>query len=119
MEERLKAHVIPQESRLIDAIQAIKESRNRCIIVHSGGKVVGVLSEGDVMRALLHGADIHSPVGDWLSHNFKFLPDLDYRDALELMRMYGITLVPVLDDGFSLQDIVTLSDILERVEFSK
>lgn len=116
MEERLSANLIPQESRLIDAIQAIKENRNRCVIVHSGDKIVGVLSEGDVMRALLHGADIHSPLEDWLSHDFKFLPTADQQEALELMRRYGITMIPVLDENFALRDVVTLVDILQRVE---
>jgi len=116
MNERLTSSVIPQEARLIDAIQIIKENHNRCVIVQSGDKVVGVLSEGDVMRALLRGADIHSPLEDWVSRDFKFLARLDYREALNLMRKYGITMIPVLDQNFGLLDIVTLVDVLQRVE---
>lgn len=119
MEERLSANLIPQELRLIDAIQAIKENRNRCVIVYSGEKVVGVISEGDVMRALLQGADIHSPLEDWLSHDFKFLPAADYQEALELMRKYGITMIPVLDENFVPRDVITLVDILQRVELPR
>ncbi len=115
MDQRLAALVIPFDARLIDAVQAIKENKNRCVVVVSGDKVVGVLSEGDVMRALLHGADVHSPLEVWISHDFKFLSDANDVGALELMRCYGITLVPVLDVDFSLRDVVTLADILQRV----
>jgi CBS domain-containing protein len=116
MEEQLIPHVIPLEVRLIDAIEVIRENRNRCVIVRAGEKVVGVLSEGDVMRALLRGADVHSPIEDWVSRSFKFLPAIDYQQALDLMRQYGITMIPILDANFALIDVVSLADILGRVE---
>lgn len=115
MDERLLTNVISLETRLIDAIQAIKENHNRCVIVQSGEKVIGVVSEGDVMRALLRGADVHTPIEDWVSHDFKFLSIVDYQKALDLMRKHGITMVPVLDENFALLDVITLVDILQKV----
>lgn len=115
MDERLSALVIPVDTRLIDAVQAIRENKNRCVIVTSRDKVVGVISEGDVMRALLHGADIHSPLEGWVSHDFKFLSEPDYSEALELMRKHGISLIPILDRNFELCEVITLADVLRRV----
>lgn len=115
MDQNLDSLVIPVNARLIDAIQVIKENKNRCAIVVSLDKVVGVISEGDVMRALLHGAGVHSPLEAWVSHGFKFLSEHNYQQALELMRKHGISLIPVLDQEFHLQGVITQGDVLSRV----
>lgn len=112
----LASFVIPLEARLIDAAHAIRESRHRCVIAVSGGKAVGVLSEGDILRALLNGSDVHGPVEAWVSHGFKFLRTNDRQAALALMRQHGITLVPVLDDDFRLYAVITLLDVLADCE---
>ncbi len=110
---------IPLDMRLIDAVMIINESHNRCVIVESKKKVIGVISEGDIMRALLKGVDVYSPVEDWISHDFKFLTNFDYDEALKLMREHGITFIPVVDENLGLQGAITLSDILQKIEISK
>ena len=112
--QRLASIVIPLSARIIDAAQAIRQNHHRCVIAVSDGKVVGVLSEGDIMRALLHGSDVHGPIADWVSHGFKFLRSPDRQAAFALMRKHGITLVPVLDAAFRLTDVITLIDILDH-----
>lgn len=113
-ENRLASVVIPLSARIIDAAQAIRENRNRCVIAVADDKVVGVLSEGDIMRALLHGSDVHGPIADWVSHGFKFLRSRDLPAAFALMRKHGITLVPVVDESFRLTDAITLMEVLDR-----
>ena len=119
MENKNFTNSIQDKERLIDAIQAIRENQNRCIIVKSEEKVVGVISEGDVMRALLQGVDIHSPVQNWISHDFKFLTSKNYQQALDLMTRYGISMVPILDNNFMLLDVITVVDLLKLVELKK
>ncbi|EKV26056.1 hypothetical protein C882_3343 [Caenispirillum salinarum AK4] len=116
MEDRLAALVIPLSARIIDAAQAIRENKNRCVVAVADGKVVGVLSEGDIMKALLHGSDVHGPIADWVSHGFKFLREHDRRAAFDLMRKHGITLVPVVDEEFRLTDVVTLFEVLAHCD---
>ena len=119
MDKKSLVNSIQVEERLIDAIQAIKENQNRCIIVKSKEKVVGVISEGDILRALLQGVDIHSPMQNWISHDFKFLSSLDYQQALDLMSKHGISMIPILDKNFLLLDVITLVDLLQRVILKK
>ena len=118
-ESRLASIVIPLSARIIDAAQAIRENRHRCVIAVADGKAVGVLSEGDIMRALLHGTDVHCPIEDWISHGFKFLRTADKAAAFALMRKHGITLVPVLDEDFHLIDVFTLMDVLQDCELKE
>ncbi|MDA9508842.1 hypothetical protein XI09_30230 [Bradyrhizobium sp. CCBAU 11386] len=110
----LAAVTIPLSARIIDAAQAIRQSRHRCVIAMADDRVVGVLSEGDILRALLHGSDVHGPIADWVSHGFKFLRSSDWKAALALMQKHGITLVPIVDNNFRPTGIITLMDVLNR-----
>ncbi len=106
---------MPLSGTLLDAVEAIKNNRNRCVVLTSGERVAGVLSEGDIMSALLRNTDVHAPVADYARHNFKFLRERDMNTALELMREFGLTLVPIVDEQLHLLDVITLSDVLRSV----
>ena len=108
-------YTIPEDATLLDAVDAIAHNHSRCVITTSGDKVTGIISEGDIMRALLKGSDIRAPLVGFANPSFKFLGVRDLKKALELFREYGISLVPVLDNNFILRDVVLVSDVLENV----
>jgi CBS domain-containing protein len=111
----LRYFTVEAGARLLDAAEAIAHNRSRCVIVVDGGKVTGVISEGDLVRALLGGADIHAPLETFAQVGFKFLVQRDLARALDLMRQHGISLIPVLTPGLGLSDVITLADVLARV----
>ncbi|MEO7083886.1 MAG: CBS domain-containing protein [Gemmatimonadaceae bacterium] len=111
----LRYFTVDARGRLLDAAEAIARNRSRCVIVVDGDKVTGVISEGDLVRALLSGSDIHAPLGPFVQVGFKFLERRDLARALELMRVHGISLVPVLNEAFALSDVITLADVLASV----
>lgn len=113
MEDRLLVYVIEDSARLIDAAQAIIRNKSRCGIVVSVGKVVGVISEGDILRALLKGVDLHSSIDPWTNRGFRFLASKDYGAAHRIMAEKGAALVPVLDEEFQLVDVITALDLLK------
>ncbi len=113
MEDRLLVYVVEDNARLIDAAQAIIRNKSRCGVVVSGSKVVGVISEGDILRALLKGVDMHSSIESWTNRGFRFLASRDFEAAHRIMAEKGITLVPVLDEGFHLVDVITTMDLLK------
>lgn len=110
---------IPDSATLLDAVDVIAHNRNRCAITISGDKVTGIISEGDIMRALLKGADIHAPLASFTNPSFKFLRSRDLGAALALFRRHGISLVPVLDEDFTLIDVVLLPDVLEKASLTE
>jgi CBS domain-containing protein len=109
---------MPDNGTLLDAIEAIKNNKSRCVLLTSGDRVAGVLSEGDIMAALLHSADVHAPVGSYVRRNFKFLSERNLGKALGLMREFGLTLVPIVDRDLHLLDVITLGEVLNRVVLS-
>jgi CBS domain-containing protein len=112
MEARLAKYVVPLGSTLLDAIEVIKHNRSRCAVVTSGETVVGVLSEGDIMSALLHNADVHAPIDSFIHYDFKFLSERNLPKALDLMRRFGVTLIPIVDSRLGLLDAITTADVL-------
>lgn len=107
--------VVNFDATLIDAVDCIERNRSRAAVVVDGEKVIGVVSEGDVMRALLHGTNVHAPLRDVTSVSFKYLNEPDAEAALQLMQRHGISLVPVVSAEFTLLDVMTLRDVLSVV----
>ena len=112
MEARLAKYVVPLGSTLLDAIEVIKHNRSRCVVVTSADTVVGVLSEGDIMSALLHNADVHAQIDSFIHYDFKFLSERNLSKALDLMRRFGVTLIPIVDHRLVFIDVITTADVL-------
>ena len=103
---------IAENATLLQAVERIEKNRSRAVIVESGDKIIGVISEGDIMRALLEGASIHSPIKSFIIYSFKYLTERDMAQAKNLFSKNLITLLPILDNAFRLIDVITLRDIL-------
>ena len=104
-------------STLKDAIGVISRDLNRCAIVLGEDKrVIGVVSEGDVLRFLLNDISLYAPLSQISQPSFKYLKEKNFPDALALIKKFGITLIPVVDDDFHLIEIITLFDVLNYLE---
>lgn len=112
----LSQYTVESSGTLLDAAQAIAANRSRCVIVMSGGKAVGVISEGDLVRALLRGTDISSPMQPFIHHGISFLSKRDMAQALELFGTRGISLIPILNAELGLEDVITLQQLLAQVK---
>ena len=107
-----------RESALItDALAILSTTPHRCLLVQSeNNKLSGVISEGDIMRALLNGANKFSPVSDWISRDYKYLMEANLSEALSIFKKSGISILPVLDINLRVVAIITLLDMLEYVQ---
>lgn len=109
----LREFIVPRRGTLLDAIDVINRNRSRTAVVVDGQKVIGVLSEGDILRALLGGADVHVPLESFVQIGFRYLKSRDLSAALKLMHPRGIALLPIVDDDFHLQDVITLTEVMD------
>ena len=85
--------VIEPNSNLLDAITALNDSKQKIIAI--GGKsnnnlIYGMISDGDIRRALLNGATMQSRVMDYSNKNYQFV-----ENELELMQAEKI-----LNEGY-------------------
>ena len=101
---------------LLDAAQAINANKSRSVVVIEGKKVIGLISEGDLVRALLQGMGIHTPVTQFVRYGFTFLHHRNIVKARELIKKHGFSLIPVLSKKMELQDVITTMDILKHMQ---
>ncbi len=116
--KKLHEYVVYDKQPIIEAVAVIQGNLSRCcVVVNDARKVVGVFSEGDVLRALLAGTDLHAPIRKVVKPSFHSLSTPDLAAAFKLVKKFAITLVPVLNDSCELQQVITFHEIMEKVQF--
>src|ERR1700719_1308195 len=92
--------LLPETASGYDALILLDRTGHRFLfIVDQGGRLSGVLTDGDIRRGLLKGHDIHTAVGQFARKQFVSLPveatDRQISEALS----GNISFVPLLDKG--------------------
>lgn len=117
MSRPLSSYLSPATATLLEAAKTIEGNNARTVLIvddAQGNKVLGILSEGDILRALLHGVDMHAPVHDIMHVNFKYLRSADLAEAHVLFAEHGFGLLPVVDDDMHVTAVVTMLDCLQK-----
>jgi len=110
--------LVHEKQPIKDAVKVIQGNLSRCaVVVNDARKVVGVFSEGDVLRAILNEVDLYVPVKKVVKPSFLSIESRDLKKAFALMKKHGISLVPVINDAYELTGVITLLEILEKLEF--
>jgi len=107
----LEQYCVHEASTMMEAIAVIQENHSRCVIVlNRANKVVGVFSEGDVLRAILAGTEVHTQLCHLVKPSFYFLKTRDLEVARDFI-ISGVTLIPVINDEYQLVSVLTIQDI--------
>ncbi len=119
MENRnISDFIITNGATLLEAAKVIESNASRTVLVvddYESKKVLGVLSEGDILRALIKGADVHSSINGYVRSGFSYLQKADMKKAMELFSERGFALLPVVDADMRLKSVITLLDCLREV----
>lgn len=105
--------VIPDDSPLRRAISVIDRDVSRiALVVGPTGSLRGVVTDGDVRRALLAGADIDGPVTIAM-HAEPIVASKGATDdaVLELMRRHAVRQIPLVDADGRVADIRLLDQL--------
>jgi len=107
--------VIPDDSPLRRAISVIDKDVSRiALIVGPTGSLRGVVTDGDVRRALLAGADIDGPVTVAMHTEPIVATEGTPDDALlELMQRHSVRQIPLVDEEGRVADIRVL-DLIHK-----
>jgi arabinose-5-phosphate isomerase len=89
------------------------------VVVDGGGKLSGILTDGDLRRALLNRKEIHSlKVEEIMSTSPKTIDeDMTAAEALGIMELYEITHLIILDREKIVKGVLHLHDLFGREEF--
>lgn len=114
MSDSLDKYVIRLQQSIKDAILKISQNLCRCVIViRDENTVVGVISEGDIIRYLMTDVSLYTPIGKVVQPSFKYLYEHNMNTALLYLREGGITLIPIVDQKFSLKNVITVHEVMD------
>ena len=109
--------IVSRETKLKDAIVTMSEGRlGNVIITNENRKVVGLLSDGDLRRALMNeDFSIDCTVDKIATMNPKTLKNKDLlaSDALSVIEDYKIQLLVVTNEDDSLVGVLHIHDLIE------
>ncbi|MBU0514922.1 MAG: KpsF/GutQ family sugar-phosphate isomerase [Proteobacteria bacterium] len=115
-----KVPTIGPAATLEEVVRVVDEGDlGTALVVEDQGRLQGIITDGDLRRALRRGRDVHDLAARDLmtAQPATVGPDLRAAQALTLMESKGITALPVVDSRGRILGIVHLHDVLGRQEF--
>ncbi len=111
--EALKDLIIAPGATLREAIEAIDRSKRQiALVVDDDGRLLATITDGDVRRGILRGADLEGPVTEVMQTApttvTEGAPEAETR---KLIRSLQLQHVPVLDDEGRLVDLALVQDL--------
>ncbi|MEM1927369.1 MAG: MFS transporter [Acidilobaceae archaeon] len=105
------------DSKLGDVIKTIARNNVGLVpIVDADGRVLGIISESDIVRMLAHDLDPEAPVEQVMRREVISVPTTaTVRDAAELMVRHNIRHVVILREGGRLAGVLSVKDVLRAV----
>lgn len=103
-------YVIFDSAILKDAIAKINQNCGKqLIVINHHSKVVGMLGDGDVRRAVLHGVLVSAPVADFMKTSFISVEKKDTFRLRDLFTEHLITTIPIITHTGLLHEIALIS----------
>lgn len=105
---------VDSSDTLLTVIHKMDVTTHRLLIVMKDGHYGGLVSIGDVQRAIIKGIALDSPVEQILRQKLTVASVHDDKDAIkEVMREKMIEFMPVIDDEGNVADIIFWKDLFE------
>lgn len=103
------AIIVKEHISLSDAKEQMQKEKSRLIfVVDDSDSLVGVLSQGDLLKI----PNISSSINSFMEMNPVYLFDEDRSKALEMMKKYKFSEIPILSKDFKILDIVTIWELV-------
>ena len=96
--------LIPYDSTLRDAMEVIESNAQGLCFAVNGGVLVGVLSDGDIRRALMKGTQLDRSVYEVMQKNFISLKINTPLDQIQAHLNENIRMIPIVDELGELVD---------------
>jgi D-glycero-alpha-D-manno-heptose-7-phosphate kinase len=102
---------------VLAAVKIIESSRLQCVFVMDMKNVLlGIVTNGDVRRYLLHGGDIEAPVTACMNKGFRAVKVGASREELLKLFDLGLSVIPKIDQQGRLVDLMTQEYVLTSPE---
>lgn len=108
-----KEFIITESSTIKDALIAINDITHdgeSLVVVNSEQEIIGTLTDGDIRRGLIAGAELTDSVCKIMHTDFKFINQTNFDVAhLKSFRDQRIMFIPILDEQKHVVDVINLN----------
>lgn len=115
---------IDRDATLRDVLVVSNSSRRGIVLmVDEARRLVGVITDGDLRRAMLANLDLATPARQLLAHKGAARPitapaGAPHGDLVEIVRRAGISQIPLVDAEGRVQGLVAIEDLLREDELA-
>lgn len=108
-----KKSIIFEKATLSQAIKAINSNKLKVAVVISKKKtVLGLLTDGDIRRAIVNGKKLNSKALDAVTKNPLIIPsNINYEKIKQVMDKNEISQLPVVDKKSKIVNIISVKDL--------
>lgn len=86
------------------------------VVIDESGRLVGLFTEGDLVRVVAEGRDLDSPIDLHMTREVVSVrPETPILEAGDLMMRLGIRHLPVVDDAGRIVGVVGIRDVCQRL----
>jgi dTDP-glucose pyrophosphorylase len=109
--ERCKVHL---SGRIVDAMWSVERGAAEvALVVDDHDRLVGILTDGDIRRALLKGVPLDAPLEPHAQRHYtSVLPQASRAEVMDLMRARTFGQIPIVDESGKLVGLHLLSEII-------
>ena len=117
MIERIKSRVVAPSLSLLDTMKRMDEVKVKMLFVFSGEHFEGLITIGDIQRAIINNIALNEPVSLILNKNkiYGFVADGE-ETIREKMRRMRAEVMPILDEHGELADVWFWGDLFRKAE---
>ena len=115
--EKIRKRIVPAETTLIQTMKLMDEGKTKSLLVFSGDSFLGIITNGDLQRAIIANIPFDSPIEKLINNKSKKYAHVkDDRESIKgWMRQKRAEFMPVLDESGNLVDVIFWDEVLKDV----
>ena len=114
--EKICRKIVKADTTIIQTMKMMDEARTKLLLVFEDGHFVGMITNGDIQRAIIAHTPFDTPIGKVVSRKGKlYAKESDDRDKIkDWMLAKRAELMPVIDGNGELLDVIFWDEVLEN-----
>ncbi len=118
--DKINNIIINRNTTIIEAVKRMDATSRKLLLVVEGNSFVGVISIGDIQRAIIKGIDLNNPISNIIREKFTVASIHDDKKAIaHNMKERKNEIMPILDEQNKLVDVIFWEDLFNEKNIEK
>jgi len=121
MKKNIESIVVSKDATFKETMEVITQAKSGiALIVDNRRRLLGIMTDGDIRRAILKGINLDTPVSDIMNKNPLILKEnVEEEELLKTLLARGFTNIPIVSDKGEVVDIFDFTRLKGLIETDK